>query len=725
MHINEPEITNETIKELGLSEEEFERIKIQLDRTPNYAELCVYAVIWSEPESLKSAQYWLNSLPNEDRNLLADPKFNQVGLYDLGDGSAFAVKITAHNFNQDLSSKNQLPHSIENIHQEIFSHGARPLASLNSMRIGSVDQASNREDLKNAIEAIGKISNCYGVPMVGGDFFFHPCFNNTGIINTFSLGIIDDKHSISSSESDEEMLVFLAGSTFCQKNSSSSTLNKPFVGKLLMEAALEALPLGKIIAMAPLSTVGLAGACAKICARLKLGMHINLENISSLQNNKLPHEILIASAKDQMILVLQKDGVDETQSIFEKWDLQLSQIGQLAGPKMLEFYQAENSVANFPLDSLINGSGVPLYQKEYAKPEYLKKIRKFNPNRVSKPKDYIDVAKRIWQSNNVVSKRWAYEQFDSRLGANTISQTASDSVILRIKNGNKALSLSTDCNPTYVKADPYIGTMIAVSEAARNIICSGGEPLSLSPCLNFADPDDAEHYWQFVNSIKGLGDVSKKFELPIIGGQVNFLGPSDSEKEDLSIFPSPTIALVGLIDDTDNIMSLHFKEEGHQIYMLGTPHNDLASSIYLRLIHNIPLSPAPKFDLDEEFHNLYNLKIIIRKKMIQSAHDISEGGLFVSLLEAAIPNGFGIDIETDNNFRKDAYLFGESQSRIIVSVAMEHEDELVNYLNSHNVSFSKLGEVIGRRILIDNQDFGLVKDWKAIYNNTLGEKLDN
>ncbi len=453
----------------------------------------------------------------------------------------------------------------------------------------------------------------------------------------------------------------------------------------------------------------------------KTGMFINLDQMPVRQSDMAPFQLMLSESQVRILVVGKKEAESRLTELFQKWDLSCSQIGEVTDSGLLEFKHQGQLVAQIPAAHLAPGGDAPAYQRNYAKPDYLRKIKKFNLNKISKPKDYREAAQKIWQSPNVISRKWIYEQFDSTVQNNTVTANIHcDAAIIRLKETNEGLALTTDCNPSYVQADPYVGAMIAVSEAARNITCSGGQPVALTNCLNFGDPNQPDVYWQFVNAVKGMSDACRKLETPITGGHVSFYNQSSSTP----VSPTPTIGMVGLIEDLDHIMTLHFKEEGHQIYMLGTPHNDVGGSEYLRAVHDLNISPAPKFDLDEEYHNQYNLRVIIRKKLILSAHDISEGGLFVSLLEAALPNGLGFDIETDGNFRKDAYLFGESQSRIIVTVSVDNEDELVNYLNSHNVSFSKLGEVTGKRILIDNQDFGLVAEWKKQYENTLVKKLD-
>ncbi|NUO03661.1 MAG: phosphoribosylformylglycinamidine synthase subunit PurL, partial [Saprospiraceae bacterium] len=452
---------------------------------------------------------------------------------------------------------------------------------------------------------------------------------------------------------------------------------------------------------------------------------IDLDKAPTRQANMKPFEILLSESQERMLIVGVKGREAELKAVFDKWDLVCEQIGEVTDTRRLEFYFHGEKVADVPTQELVLGGGAPVYKREYTKPEYLRKNAQFKSSAVPRPENYIDTARRLFASPNLVSKRWIYEQYDSMVRTGSMSTNKpSDAALVWVKGTKKALALTTDCNAAYVYADAYIGTMIAVAEAARNIVCSGGEPVAITNCLNFGNPYNPEVYWQFVNAIKGMGDACRKFDTPVTGGNVSFYNQSVFKDRTEPVYPTPTIGMLGILDDTSLQTGMYFQESGNQIYMLGTPHNDLGSSEYLRVIHNIQHSPPPHFDLDEEYHLQQQIKALIRKRMVRSAHDVSEGGLFGALLECAMVEGLGFDVETDSNFRKDAYLFGESQSRVIISVKPEMEDELVNHLNAHNVSFSKLGEVKGDRMTIDGEDYGSVASWKQIYDNTLAEVLE-
>lgn len=721
MQINEPQVTNQSAADLGLTEEEFEMIKEQLGRTPNLIELYIYAVTWSERSSFKNALHWLKTLPAESPFILPGNEVHDLKLIDLGEGLVGAMNF----FSLPLPLKGSdgqtgLLRSPAVAYYPFLQLGMGPMATLNALRIGSLEEKNNRNLLASVVQQLSQYNNTFGIPTIGGEVYFDPGYLDREVYGLFSVGLGQSKQINRYKGPWSGQPIFLLGSLI-----ESSSKSDPVSDRMLLNAVLEAIRENQLLSIQAVSIGGLGRTAALLAWKAKTGVHIVLDGLAQENEQELSPSLLWSGCQQCLLAVGKKEKEKELQEAFQKWEVKCTAIGTLSDTDKMEVYLRDEKIVELSPSSLILESNPLSKQNSYEKPEYIKKIRQYNPNRISRPSNYLEITKKIWQSANVISRKWIYEQFDTSLGNNTLSRFSSNAAILRIKNNRKALVMSTDCNPYYVFADPYVGAMIAVCEAARNITCSGGDIKAMEYSLHFGDPDQAEDYWQFVNAIKGMGDACRKFEIPVTGGDVRFQKTNEKTDTKVSMLPSPIVGMLGIVDDVDNLMSPEFKEEGHQIYMLGTPYNDFAGSVYLRLIHGVEESPAPKFELDEEYHNLYNLKVIIRKKLIQSAHDISEGGLMAGLLEAALPRGLGFDIETDSNFRKDAYLFGESQGRIIVTVTLDNEDELVNYLNSHNVSFSKLGEVIGRRVIVDNQDFGKVTEWSAVYEKALPEKLDN
>jgi len=734
----EPAITFDIAKNLGLTEEEFERIKTILGRTPNFTELSIFSVMWSEHCSYKNSISWLKTLPREGKRLLVEAGEENAGLVDIGDGLACAFKIESHNHPSAIEPYQGAATGVGGIHRDIFTMGARPIAALNSLRFGNPDLAHTKRLVRGVVSGIGNYGNCFGVPTVGGEVYFNDCYNQNILVNAMSAGIVKVGETVSATAAGPGNPVLIVGSatgkdgihgaTFASADLTEDSaedlpavqVGDPFQEKLLLEASLEAIKTGAIVGMQDMGAAGITCSTSEMSARGNVGMRIDLDKAPTRQAGMKPFEILLSESQERMLIVCVKGREAELKAVFDKWDLVCEQIGEVTETERLEFYFHGEKVADVPTQELVLGGGAPVYKREYTRPEYLKKIAQFKSSAVPRPENYVETAKRLFASPNLVSRRWIYEQYDSMVRTGSMSTNKpSDAALVWVKGTKKALALTTDCNSAYVYADPYVGTMIAVAEASRNIVCSGGEPVAITNCLNFGNPYNPEVYWQFVHAIKGMGDACRKFDTPVTGGNVSFYNQSVFKDRTEPVYPTPTIGMLGILDDVSLQTGMYFQEAGAQIYMLGTPHNDLGSSEYLRVIHNIHHSPPPYFDLDEEYHLQQQIKALIRKRLVRSAHDVSEGGLFGALLECALVEGLGFDVETDSNFRKDAYLFGESQSRVIISVKTEMEDELVNHLNANNVSFSKLGEVKGDHIVIDAEDYGAVASWKQVYDETL------
>ncbi len=738
----EPQVTVQTARNLGLTEEEFSRIIEILGRTPNFNELSVFSVMWSEHCSYKNSILWLKTLPRDGGRLLVGAGEENAGLVDIGDGLACAFKIESHNHPSAIEPYQGAATGVGGIHRDIFTMGARPIAALNSLRFGNPDLKHTRRLVRGVVHGIGDYGNCFGVPTVGGEVYFNDCYNQNILVNAMSVGIVRVGETVSAAAGPPGNPVFIVGSatgkdgihgaTFASadltENSAedlpSVQVGDPFQEKLLLEATLEAIRTGAIVGMQDMGAAGITCSTSEMSARSGVGMRIDLDKAPTRQANMKPWEILLSESQERMLIVAHKGMEHLLVEVFDKWDLECACIGETTDTGRLEYYQHGEKVADVPAEALVLGGGAPVYKREYHRPAYMDKIAQFKPSKIDVPKDWLATARQVFASPNVVSKRWVYEQYDSMVRTNTLTTNRhSDAAVVRVKGTSKALALTTDCNSAYVYADPYVGAMIAVAEAARNIVCAGGEPVAITNCLNFGNPYNPEVYYQFVYAIKGMGEACRKFNTPVTGGNVSFYNQSVFQDRTEPVYPTPTIGMVGILDDASRQMTFDFKAEGDAIYMVGTPCSDINSSEYLRIVHGIHYSPAPHFDLDEEYAIQQAVRALIAQQIVRSAHDVSEGGLFVALMECAMAGGKGFTIETDANFRKDAYLFGESQSRIVASVSPAKEDELVNYLNSHNVPFSRLGEVSSRHIQIDGEDFGALDAWQAVYEHWLADKM--
>jgi phosphoribosylformylglycinamidine synthase len=426
-----------------------------------------------------------------------------------------------------------------------------------------------------------------------------------------------------------------------------------------------------------------------------------------------------------MLVVVQKGKEDVVKSIFDKWDLHAEEIGHVTDTGRVRYYMNDELVGDVPAESLVLGGGAPQYQREYSEPAYYQEYKKFDISTVEQPDDLKEVALFLLQHPNIASKRWVYEQYDSMVGTkNMITNQPSDAGVVSIKGTDKALAMTVDCNSRYVNADPFIGTMIAVSEAARNITCAGGEPSAITNCLNFGNPYNPESYWQFVGAIKGMSEACLKFETPVTGGNVSFYNQSVIAGKEIPVFPTPTIGMIGVLSNKENLMTLDFKKKGDLIFLVGDIVEDIASSEYLFSYHNIEASPAPYFDLEKEYDLHQALKGLIKNKLVNAAHDCSDGGLFVTLAEMSFPRGLGFDIVSDSEVREDAFLFGESQGRIVVTISEEQEEDFIEFMLSTNVSFTLLGHVTKGKFNVDDDHYGFCEELKDIYDNALAIRLE-
>jgi phosphoribosylformylglycinamidine synthase subunit PurL len=731
--------TVETAKQLGLLPEEFDKIKEVLGRTPNFVELSIYSVMWSEHCSYKNSITWLKTLPKEGPHMLAKAGEENAGLVDIGDNLGCAFKIESHNHPSALEPYQGAATGVGGINRDIFTMGARPIAQLNSLRFGDIKLEKTKWLIKGVVKGIGDYGNAFGIPTVGGEVFFDECYNVNPLVNAMSAGIVKAGETVSATSYGVGNPVYIVGSAtgkdgihgaaFASKDITEDSakdlpavqVGDPFQEKLLLEASLEVIKTGAVIGMQDMGAAGITCSTSEMSAKGEHGMDIWLDKVPTRQQNMLPWEILLSESQERMLIVVKKGREKDVEKVFEKWDLNCEIIGVVTDTKRLKYFVKGELVADVPAESLVLGGGAPIYKREYKEPAYFAENKKFNIDSVVEPKDLKAVAKFLISHPNIASKQWVYNQYDSMVGTVNMSTNApSDAAIVNIKGTNKAIALKVDCNSRYVNADPETGCAIAVSEAARNIVCSGGEPSAITNCLNFGNPYNPEVYWQFVGSIKGMGKACIKFSTPVTGGNVSFYNQSSYEGP---VFPTPTIGMLGILKDKNNRMTLNFKNAGDSIYMIGSSKDDIASSEYLYSYHKVKNSPAPAFDLDEEYDVQQAVKTLILEKVIQSAHDCADGGLFIALLESAMPNGLGFDISCDESIRRDAFLFGEAQSRVIVSVKKEDEDRFIDVMMESNAEFTYLGDVTKSEMTIDEESFGTSAEAKKTFDNALGDLL--
>jgi len=589
--------------------------------------------------------------------------------------------------------------------------------------------------IKGVVKGIGDYGNAFGIPTVGGELFFDECFQVNPLVNAFSAGIVKAGETVSATSYGVGNPVYIVGSStgkdgihgaaFASKNITEDSVNDlpavqvgdPFQEKLLLEASLEVIKTGAVIGMQDMGAAGIICSNSEMSAKGGHGMVIDLDKVPTRQENMQPFEILLSESQERMLIVVEKGREKEVQAVFDKWDLNCVQIGEVTDTKRLVYYRHGVMVADVPADDLVLGGGAPVYQREYREPAYFAEHKKFNIHQVKEPEDLKAVAGHLVSHPNIASKRWVTDQYDSMVGTSTVTTNQPcDAAVVAVKGTDKAIVLTLDCNSRYVYANPEVGCEIAVAEAARNITCAGGEPVAITNCLNFGNPYVPEVYWQFVGAIKGMSTACTKFQTPVTGGNVSFYNQSSDEGP---VFPTPTIGMLGVMDDLSTLTRFDFRNEGDLVYLIGESKNDIASSQYLASFHNIAASPAPFFNLEKEYAMHQVIKQLIKEKLLVSAHDVSDGGLYITLLESALPNQLGFAIETDPEIRKDAFLFGEAQGRVVVSVKQEKQEALVELLATSETEFSYLGTVTHGNLLIDDASFGTIKEAKAIYDNVL------
>jgi len=736
--------TVEIAEQLGLTADEFERIKSILGRTPNFTELSMYSVMWSEHCSYKNSIVWLKSLPRDGERLLVKAGEENAGLVDIGDGYAVVFKIESHNHPSAIEPFQGAATGVGGIHRDIFTMGARPIAALNSLRFGNINDKKTQHLVKGIVHGIGHYGNCFGVPTVGGEAYFEDCYGTNPLVNAMSVGVVKVGQTVSATSYGAGNPVFIVGSatgkdgiggaSFASANITEDSVEDlpavqvgdPFQEKKLLEACLELCQTTALVGMQDMGAAGITCSTAEMSAKGEHGMHIWLDKVPTRQENMKAWEMLLSESQERMLIVVHKGREEEVLKIFDKWDLHCIQIGEVTADKNLKFFMNGELEADVPAESMVLGGGAPQYHRAYTEPAYFEKLKAFDIQAVPDTTHAKFVAERLVQLPNIASKRWIYNQYDSMVGtANASTNAPSDAAIVLVKGTKKALAVTTDCNSRYVYANPHLGGQMAVAEAARNIVCSGGEPVAITNCLNFGNPYDPEVYYQFVHAIKGMGEACHKFNTPVTGGNVSFYNQSP----DGPVYPTPTIGMLGILDSMDQRITLDFKAAGDLVYLVGRSRNDINSSEYLTKIIGIENSPAPHFNLEEEFQLQQAITKLNKAGLIQSAHDVSEGGLFVTLFESAMPRSLGFEVTTNKDFRKDAYLFGESQSRVVVTVSPADKEKFEALLHGlvdasdHSVRYTKIGVVKGETMVVDGEDWGKVAEWKTGYDTSIESHL--
>ncbi len=716
--LKEPEVTLSLAREHGLTEEEYGWIVEKLGRTPTFVELGIYSVMWSEHCSYKNSIAVLKTLPREGGTLLVGAGEENAGLVDIGDGLAVAFKIESHNHPSAVEPYQGAATGVGGIQRDIFTMGARPVCSLDSLRFGSLDNPRVRYLFDGVVRGIGDYGNSFGVPTVAGEVYFDPSYEGNPLVNAMSVGVVKVGHTASAIAQGEGNPVFIVGSstgrdgihgaTFASEEISEESEAKrpsvqvgdPFTEKLLLEATLEAIASGAVVGIQDMGAAGITCSSCEMSAKGESGMVLHLERVPVREATMTPYEIMLSESQERMLLVCEKGREAVIKEIFDKWDLHAEEIGEVTGDGRVRVYWHGTLVADVPAEHLVLGGGAPVYHRETKRPAYLDRTAGFDQAAIPDvlPVAAGEVLLQLLGSPNIASKRWVFEQYDTMVRTNTVvGPGPSDAAVVRVKGTKKGLAVKTDCNGRYVYLNPRRGGQIAVAEAARNVVCAGGQPLAITNCLNFGNPYKPEVYWTFKEAVGGMGDACRVFGTPVTGGNVSFY----NENPDGAVFPTPTIGMLGLVEDVEaHHTTADFKSDGDVIYLLSPAKwafkGDLGGSEYLSFVHGTTAGDAPHFDLEEEKSVQDAMLGLIRKGLVRSAHDVSDGGIAVSLAESVLFSaGLGADVTlfVREHLRLDAVLFGEAQSRIVFTAAAEAEPALAAALSGSGAWAQRIGTV--------------------------------
>ena len=705
---------DQLLEQHGLTREEYQRILDTLGREPTITELGIYSVMWSEHCSYKSSRVHLKTLPTTGPRVLQGPGEN-AGAVDIGDGLAAVFKIESHNHPSFIEPYQGAATGVGGIIRDIFTMGARPIALLNSLRFGSLDEALVRRTFAGVVAGIAGYGNSIGIPTVGGEINFDESYTGNPLVNVFCLGIARADEIIRAAASGAGNAVYYVGAKTGRDGIHGATMasaefddksaekrpavqvGDPFMEKLLLEACLEVMKTDTLVGIQDMGAAGLTSSSTEMGARGGAGVEIDVALVPQRETGMTPYEIMLSESQERMLMVVKKGREAEVERIFEKWDLHAVRIGEVTTDGRLRVKHHGAVVAEIPNTSLTDDA--PRYTRPMVEPAYLKDAQQLSLESLGQPSPAPDVFRRLLASPTVASKRWVYRQYDHMVRTNTLVLPGMGAGVVRVKGTTRALALSVDCNARFVYLDPFAGAQLAVAEAARNVACAGGQPIGATNCLNFGNPQRPEIMWQFAKAVEGMGAACRALDLPITGGNVSLYNETDGS----AVLPTPVLGVVGLIEDADRAVRRAFQAPGDVVLLLGEGREELGGSEYLKVMHGLVRGRPPVLDLTREAALQRLLVAGAASGLIRSAHDCAEGGLAVTLAECCFDTGYGIEaavpaVEGTFSFRDIAALFGESASRVVVSVAANRADEMIALAARALVPATVIGRVGGERI---------------------------
>ncbi|MBS3886294.1 MAG: phosphoribosylformylglycinamidine synthase subunit PurL [Dethiobacter sp.] len=697
-------------RKMGLKDEEYQLITEIIGRDPNYVELGMYSVMWSEHCSYKNSKEVLRTFPTKGERVLQGPGEN-AGIVDIGDGLAVCFKIESHNHPSAIEPYQGAATGVGGIIRDIFTMGARPIALLNSLRFGTLEDARARYIFNGVVSGIAGYGNCIGIPTVGGEVYFDPCYQGNPLVNAMCVGLLETdkiKRGQASGTGNPVILVGartgrdgMHGVTFASEELSAASEEKrpavqvgdPFMEKLLLEACLELIYHDDVVGIQDLGGAGLTCATSEMASRAGTGLEIELDRVPCREQGMTPYEIMLSESQERMLMVVLPEKEEKVHEVFRRWGLTSTTIGQVTEDGVLRVRMGGKVVAEVPARSLAEDA--PVYCPAFNEPAYLKTTAQLQLAEIPDLSDAEKVLMLLLAAPNIASKEWVWQQYDYMVRTCTVVLPGSDAAVLRLRGTKKGLAMTVDCNSRYVYLDPYLGGKIAVAEAARNVVCSGGEPLAVTDCLNFGNPEKAEIFWQFRKAVEGISEACLAFATPVIGGNVSFYNETNGE----AIYPTPTVGMVGLLEDVEKRCTQEFKADGDLIVLLGETYEELGGSEYLATVHGRVAGMPPALELAKE-KALHQLVLgAIGQGLVKSAHDLSEGGLAVALAECTFGKNIAASVELrTNGLRSDSLLFGESQSRILLSVAADKVELLLALAAQENVPASVIGKTGGQKL---------------------------
>ena len=736
---NEPEITSQLVKDHGLTSDEYRRILDLIGRPPNFTELGIFSVMWSEHCSYKSSRPFLKKLPTEGPRVLQGPGEN-AGVIDIGDGFAVVFKIESHNHPSFIEPHQGAATGVGGIMRDVFTMGARPIALMDSLRFGELDEPRTRFLLNGVVDGIASYGNCTGVPTVGGEVYFDSCYNGNILVNAFCLGLAKaDRIFLAKAGGVGNRILYVGSKTgrdgihgaslLASSEFDETTEDKrptvqvgdPFTEKLLIEACLEIMEFSWVVGVQDMGAAGLTSSSFEMAHRSHAGVNMDLSKVPLREEGMTPYEILLSESQERMLFVIEPGHEEEAAAILEKWGLDAAIIGEVTDELGVRIHFEGKEVVNLPTLPVVDGA-LDL-KRETERPEYLDKIGHLNLKELPEPARGDKAFTKLIACPNIASKEWVYEQYDHMVRLNTLVLPGSDAAVIRIKDTKKAVALSVDCNSRFCYLDPYEGAAIAVAESSRNVVCSGATPIGLTNCLNFGNPEKPEIMWQFEQAVCGIGDACLYFDIPVVSGNVSLYNETKGE----AIFPTPTVAVVGLIEDQSKVMTAGFKQAGDSIGLIGFTMEELGGSEYLKVLFDRNEGKPPVLDRKHEKQVQEFCLELIQKGLIQSAHDCSEGGLAIAVAEScfsATEEALGATLELESTLRGDALLFGETQSRIIISFPEELTDQIEDLALSYPVDFSLIGKTGGSQftVSINGQEYIKqdIESAKNIWKTSLG-----